>query len=443
MAQIDKNARQSPGSETVTASGQAAEVAGRTGSASDRYWFSEITSEQWRVLVAAGLGWMMDAMDFVLYLMAITTLKAYFGFGDATAGLLASVALLTSSFGGLLFGVLADYLGRTRALMATIFIYSICSLGTATAQNITQLMIWRAVLGLGMGGEWSSGAALVSESWPAKHRGKAIGLMQSCWALGYIAAALIAAAVLPTLGWRWLFVAGVLPALLVVWIRKDVREPDVWAERDRTSQPTSNPLFAIFKRGLVGRTLIATLVTGLVMFGYWGLFTWLPAFLASPIENGGAGMSIVQSTGWIIPMQVGAFFGYTSFGFVSDAIGRRRAFMLYLVAAALLVPIYGQTARNPSMLMVLGPLLGFFGHGYFSMFGAMLAELFPTRVRATGQGFVYNTGRALSALAPYTIGALAAARGIGSALALTSAFFVAGAVLVLAIPETKGKQLES
>jgi len=237
-----------------------------------------------------------------------------------------------------------------------------------------------------------------------------------------------------------------LPALLVVWIRKDVREPEVWAERDRTDQTnwgTSSPVLVIFSRGLLGRTLIATLVTGLVMFGYWGLFTWLPAFLGSPIESGGAGMSIVKSSGWIIPMQVGAFFGYTSFGFISDAIGRRRAFILYLVAAALLVPVYGQMARSPSVLMVLGPLLGFFGHGYFSMFGAMLAELFPTRVRATGQGFVYNTGRALSALAPVTIGTLAAARGIGSALALTSAFFVAGAFLVLAIPETKGKHLES
>jgi MFS family permease len=141
-------------------------------------------------------------------------------------------------------------------------------------------------------------------------------------------------------------------------------------------------------------------------------------------------------------MQIGAFFGYTSFGFVSDAIGRRRAFMLYLGLAALLVPIYGQMGRSPSVLMALGPLLGFFGHGYFSLFGAMLAELFPTRMRATGQGFVYNTGRALSALAPYTIGSLAAARGIGSALALTSVFFILGALLILAIPETKGQRLE-
>ena len=415
-------------------------LAGEGGDA--RFWYSEITREQWRVLVAAGLGWMMDAMDFVLYLMAITTLEKEFGFGPAMAGVLASVALLTSSAGGLIFGVLADYLGRAKALMATIFIYSLCSLGTATSQNLTQLIIWRALLGLGMGGEWSSGAVLVSESWPPKHRGKAIGLMQSCWALGYIAAALIAAAVLPTLGWRWLFAVGVLPALLVVWIRKGVHDPEIWAERTGAKQSASNPLKAIFGPGIAGRTLIATLLTGAVMFGYWGLFTWLPAFLASPIASGGAGMSIVQSTGWIIPMQIGAFFGYTSFGFVSDAIGRRRAFMLYLFLAALLVPIYGQMARSPSDLMVLGPLLGFFGHGYFSLFGAMLAELFPTRMRATGQGFVYNTGRALSALAPYTIGSLAASRGIGSALALTSAFFILGALLILAIPETKGQRLE-
>src|SRR5215472_8687519 len=216
----DKGSRSANAPSAVQAGSLSEPVAG------GRFWYSEITAEQWKVLVAAGLGWMMDAMDFVLYLMAITTLEKEFNFGPTTAGLLASVALLTSSAGGLLFGVLADYLGRARALMATIFIYSLCSLGTASSQNLTQLIIWRAVLGLGMGGEWSSGAVLVSESWPARHRGKAIGLMQSCWAPGYIAAALIATVVLPTLAWRSLFAMGVSPALLLASIREGVREPE-------------------------------------------------------------------------------------------------------------------------------------------------------------------------------------------------------------------------
>jgi len=389
------------------------------------------------------LGWMLDSFDFVIYLMAITTLQQEFKFEPGTAGLLASVALFTSAAGGLLFGILADRIGRVRALMATILIYSLCSLGTATSQNLGQLIVWRAVLGLGMGGEWSSGAVLVSETWPPEHRGKAIGLMQSGWAIGYILAALAAAAILPTLGWRWLFAAGVLPALLVFWVRRGVHEPQVWARvRKQGGVAARQPLAPPAVRTLVNRTLLAIVVTSAVMFGYWGLFTWLPAFLASPVEQGGAGMSIVKSTGWIIPMQVGAFLGYASFGFVSDRLGRKRSFFIYLIGAALLVPIYGRMATNPAILMLLGPLLGFFGHGYFSLFGAMLAELFPTSVRASLQGLTYNAGRGLSALAPATIGMLATRRGIGPALALTSAFFLIGAFMVLLMPETRGKQLE-
>jgi putative sialic acid transporter len=426
-----------------------------TGSRPAAAWYRTITRRQWNALFAAQTGWMLDAMDFVLYLMAITALQAEFNFDTKTAGLLATVALITSSIGGLAFGVVADYVGRTRALMATILIYSLCSLGTATAQSVTQLIVWRALLGFGMGGEWSSGAVLVSETWPPEHRGKAIGIMQSGWAIGYILAALAAAAILPTIGWRWLFVVGVLPAFFVFWIRRKVHEPDVWSQRKDApstldenrwiSNPQStnvSPLVAIFKRPLLARTVKASLLTSAVMFGYWGLFTWLPTFLASPVERGGAGMSIVKSAAWIIPMQIGAFFGYISFGFVSDRIGRRRAFIIYLVAAAMLVPIYGRMARSPSALMLLGPPLGFFGHGYFSVFGAMLAELFPTRVRATGQGFTYNVGRALSAFAPTVIGILATSNGLGSVLAITSAFFIAGALLILLIPETRGHVLD-
>jgi putative sialic acid transporter len=409
-------------------------------------WYRTIKREQWNTLIAAQTGWMLDALDFVLYLMAITSLMDEFGYNTDQAGLLTTVALIASAIGGLFFGLVADYFGRTRALMATILIYSFATLGTATAQNFTQLMIWRIAVGIGMGGEWASGAVLVSETWPAEHRGKAIGIMQSGWAIGYILAAIAAAAILPTLGWRWLFVVGVLPALFVFWIRRNVQEPVVWStRREKLDTPSSgiNTLAAIFSRQLIGRTLKASLLTSMVMFGYWGIFTWIPGFLATPVEQGGAGMSIVKSVAWIIPTQIGAFFGYLSFGFISDRIGRRPAFIVFLLAAAVLVPIYGYMARSPLALMATGPLLGFFSHGYFSVFGAMLSELFDTRVRATAQGFTYNIGRILGGFAPYTIGALAVTRGIGPVLALTSAFFIAGAVLMLTLPETRGRRIDN
>jgi MFS family permease len=410
-------------------------------------WYRTITREQWRVLWAAKLGWMLDAMDFLLYVMAIGKLKEHFGFDDATAGFLGTATLLSSAAGGIVFGVVADRIGRVRALMATILVFSLCSLGAATSQAVWHLVVWRTLLGLGMGGEWASGAVLVSESWPAEHRTKAVSIMQSGWALGYIAAALMAGVVLDVLplgesAWRWLFALGVLPALVTFWIRRSVPEPAAWRGR-APEQRIRNPFRVLFGKQYGRRTIMATLLSASVQFANWGLFFWLPSFLARPLEQGGAGMSIVRSTAWIIPVQIGAYLGYNSFGFIADRLGRQRTFVLYLVTAALLVPVYGHMARSPVVLMALGPLLGFVGYGYFSMFGSFLAELFPTAVRATGQGLTYNLGRGLGALAPYTIGYVATLPnvGIGSALALTSAFFLAGAVLVRAFPDTSKQPL--
>jgi len=407
-----------------------------------------VTREQWRALIAAKLGWMLDAMDFLLYVMAIGQLKDYFGFDDGTAGLLGTVTLVTSAVGGIVFGIIADRAGRTRALMATILIFSVCSLGAATSQSLWQLMAWRIVLGFGMGGEWASGAVLVSETWPAELRTRAISIMQSGWALGYMAAALVAALVLDVLdlgpsAWRWLFAVGLLPALLTLWIRRSVPEPDAWRRRRDAPRRGPNAFAVLFGREFLGKTIMATLLSAVVQFANWGLFFWLPSFLARPVEQGGAGMSIVRSAGWIIPVQIGAYIGYNSFGFIAERFGRRRTFIAYLVTAAILVPLYGQMARSPAVLMALGPFLGFVGYGYFSLFGSFLAELFPTDVRATGQGLTYNLGRGLGALAPYTIGyvAMLPGIGIGSALALTSAFFLAGAVLILFFADTSKAQL--
>lgn len=421
---------------------------GAPASAASVPWHRTITPAQWRALAAAKLGWMLDAMDFVIYVMAIGRLQAYFGFDAATAGLLGSVTLLVSAAGGLAFGLIADRIGRTRALMITILIFSFASLGTATSQSVLQLLLWRALLGVGMGGEWASGAVLVSETWPAEHRTKAISIMQSGWAIGYILAALLAALFLDILplgdeGWRWLFVMGVAPALFTLWIRRSVAEPEAWMRTEGARE--RRPLAVLFGPALRRRTVLAILLAASVQFAYWGLFFWLPGFLATPIERGGAGMTLVRSIGWIIPMQIGAYLGYLSFGFLADRFGRRRTCASFLVAAAVLVPLYGSLVRTPLALMAIGPVLGFVGHGYFSMFGSFLAELFPTAVRATGQGLTYNAGRGLGALAPFTIGALATVPGIGigSALAVTSAFFLLGAALLYTLPDTSGQVLDA
>jgi MFS family permease len=413
-------------------------------------WYRTITAEQWRVLAAAKVGWMLDAMDFMLYAMALGQLRAYFELDDAAAGFLGTATLVMSGVGGLVFGYLADRFGRARALMGTIVIFSLASLGAATSQSVLQLLFWRAVLGIGMGGEWASGAVLVSETWPPQHRNKAIAIMQSGWAIGYIAAAVLAALILsqPSLGdeaWRWLFVAGVAPALFVIWIRRNVRESPTWTARAKPQRDEGqNPFKVIFGRELIGSTLRVIALGGAVQFAYWGLFFWLPPFLSRPVEQGGAGMGVVGSLQWIVLMQIGAYLGYLTFGFIADRLGRRRTFILFMLCAAAIVPIYGQMARNPMALLILSPLLGYFGHGYFSLFGGLLAELFPTAVRATGQGTSYNLGRMAGAVAPLTIGAVATLPGIGIGLALglTSAFFLAAALLVLTLPDRSGQALE-
>jgi MFS family permease len=204
-------------------------------------------------------------------------------------------------------------------------------------------------------------------------------------------------------------------------------------------------LQAIFTRPLIGRTLLVILLGSTLQFAYWGIFFWLPGFLARPVEQGGAGMGIVGSLGWLIPVQVGAYFGYLTFGFIADRIGRRRTFVLFVLTAAALVPIYGQLTRTPIALLLLGPVLGYVGHGYFSMFGSFVAELFPTAVRATGQGTTFNAGRLAGALAPFVIGMLAQQPRIGIGLALggTSAFFLASALLVFALPDRSGQPLST
>src|SRR5688572_24041739 len=227
-------------------------------------WSRTINADQWRALAAAKLGWMLDAMDFMLYAMAIGQLRTYFGFNDATAGMLGTITLVMSGVGGVLFGYLADRLGRTRALMGTILLFSIASLGAATSQSVLHLLLWRALLGIGMGGEWASGAVLISETWPPAHRNKAISIMQSGWAIGYIIAALMAAAILgrPSSGpeaWRLLFLVGVAPALFTLWIRRYVREPDTWVARTRTTR-VANPFAVIFGPGLRARTLLIILL---------------------------------------------------------------------------------------------------------------------------------------------------------------------------------------
>lgn len=397
---------------------------------------------KWTALAAAMSGYMLDAMDVILYIFALRAISQEFGLSNAEAGMAMAATMLASAAGGIAAGVLADRIGRRPALMITILLYSFGSALSATATGLWSLMFWRAVVGLGLGGEWSTGTVLVAESWPARHRAKAIGMMQSGFALGYMLAAALAALVLPRWGWRVLFLIGVLPALLTFLIRRHVREPEVWLKQERPA-----PFLSLFRGVLLRRTMIATALATAMLFGYWGLFTWLPSFLASPMEAGGAGLALLKTSGWTIAVQLGSLAGYWCFGWLADRFGRRITFFLYVAGAAVAIPFYGLAPRwagesLESVLLVIGPAVGFLGTGSFALFGAMLAELYPTPSRGAGQGFAYNFGRALAAIAPITIGKVADSSGLGVALGLNSGFYLLAGLMVWTLPETKGVEID-
>jgi MFS family permease len=381
---------------------------------------------------------MLDAMDVMLYSMVLAELMVHLGIGKAQAGFLNSLTLAASAVGGMLFGFFADRAGRTRALMASILVYSLASFACGLSQTLTQLAVCRLVLGLGMGGEWTTGAALIAETWPSQHRGKALGIMQSAWAIGEMIAAAVTLVVLPRLGWRAVFFVGVLPALVVFWIRREVPESPIWLERGGAR---GGSLAAMWRPDIRWKGVLATLMNACGMFGYWGLFTWIPGYLALPEAQGGRGLGIVASLTWVLFMAPGKWLGYTLFGFAADAFGRRASYVVYLAVAAALVPVFGST-HSLAWLLVLGPFVGFFGTGFFSGFSAVASELFPTEVRATAMGLTYNIGRGFSALAPFAVGWVATRHSFFAAFLLLAAAFLMGAVLALLLPETKGKHLE-
>lgn len=415
---------------------------GTTQEISNVPWYKEINKQQWKSLMASSLGWMLDAMDVMLYSMVLVYVMADLNFDQGVAGLLATFTLLSSAIGGLIFGMVADRYGRVRSLMISILVYSLFTALCGFSTTVTQLAIFRLLLGLGMGGEWVAGAALVTETWPAKHRGKAMGIVQSNWAIGYALAAIVAGILIPLFGWRGVFFFGVLPAFLVFFMRRGTEEPEIWQKRDKSvAAKKKGSVVNLFKSDVRKWTILGASLSICAQFGYWGLFTWIPAYLASPASAGGAGLDITKSTTWIVIMQVGAWFGYVGFGMLADKFGRKITFIIFFVLAAVLVPVYG-LSQDATRLLLLGPFVAFFGSGYFSGFGAVLAELFPTEIRATGQGFCYNFGRAMAAFAPFVIGTLSVTMGLGAAFGFLGIAFALAAILVmLFLPETKGREL--
>jgi MFS family permease len=407
---------------------------------------SQVSVTQRRTLIAAALGWMLDAFDVMLYALVLTHIMRDLGMTKGTAGLLNTLTLLASGIGGVFFGFLADRIGRTRALMLSILTYSICSFASGLSTSIAMLAVFRFILGLGMGGEWNTGATLVAETWPDRLRARALALVQSSWAIGYAAAALVAGIMLRYFNWRAVFFVGILPALVTIWIRKDVPESEMWSQRKSASRASmlrsADRGFAeLFSPHFLKQTIALLLMNFFGLFAYWGLFSWVPAYLSLPVEQGGRGFGLMDTTTLLLVLNLaGMLPGYLCYGWFADRIGRRGAFMLYLFVAAALVPLYA-AARQQWVVLLMGALVGFFGTGFFSGSGLVGSEIFPTHIRARALGFTYNGARTLSALAPFVIGRVGQSRGLDWAFYLCSASFLMAGIMASQLPETRGKSL--
>jgi MFS family permease len=397
------------------------------------------TPVQRRTLLAAALGWMLDAFDVMLYSIVLATLMREFNMGKTTAGLLNTLTLVASAIGSFVFGLLADRLGRRRTLSQSILTYSIFTFACGFSTSVTMLAVFRFLLGLGMGGEWNSGATLVAETWPSAWRGRALGIVQSSWAIGYALAAVVANIVIERMNWRWVFFAGVLPAIVTLWIQRSVPEPTLW-EHQRNVPAASFEKIKLWRTALPRLCALLTMNT-FGMFAWWGLFTWIPAYLALPVSKGGRDFSRFDLTTFLVVLNLGGMLpGYLLFGVFADKFGRKRTLVVYLVLAALSVPAFA-VAREPGLILLTASVTAFFGTGFFTGSGILGTELFPTPIRATALGVSYNAARGISAVAPFVIGSLGEAYGLSWAFSACAVAFAAAAVSAAWIPETRGLDL--
>ena len=406
-------------------------------------WYGQMSGREKSAFWASIGGWILDAMDVQILSFVFPAIIAAFAISNADAGLIGTSTLFSSAFGGWFAGALSDRIGRVRMLQITILWFAIFTGLCGFAQSYGQLLTFRALMGFGFGGEWAAAAILVGEIIRPENRGKAVGAMQSGWAVGWGMAALLATlffSVMPTeLAWRGLFWVGVTPALLVLFVRRAVDEPPVYTQTiQNLDQSGAKPNFLeIFSPAILKTTILTCILTTGAQGGYYAITTWLPTFLRTERK-----LTVLGSGGYLAVIIIGSFAGYIVSAWLNDRIGRRTNFILFALCSIVTVIAYTQLTIDNTTMMYLGFPLGFFASGIFSGMGPFLTELFPTRVRGSGQGFAYNFGRGIAALNPLFVGMLSAKLPLGQSIGI----FAVGAygLLILAallLPETRGRVL--
>lgn len=402
-------------------------------------WFRELRPQDRSAFVAAFGGWALDAMDYMVFSFVVPTLIALWSIDRGRAGLLATVTLLVSALGGWVAGLLADRIGRVRVLQITILWFAVFTFANGFAQDYLSLFVTRALQGFGFGGEWAVGSVLMGEVVRSSDRGKAVGTVQSGWAIGWGVASIlysVAFTILPeALAWRALFWIGIAPALLVFYIRRFVPEPELFKETRRTRK--EGALLAIFAPEMIKTTALAALLTTGAQGGYYAITTWLPTFLRT-VRN----LTVLDTGGFLLFIIAGSFAGYLAGAYLADLIGRRANFALFALGSGLIVLVYMTAPITDAVMLALGFPLGFFASGIFSGMGAFLTELYPSSIRGSGQGFAYNFGRGIGALFPTLVGYMSSSLSLGQAIGIFAGGAYALVLLaVIGLPETKGKVL--
>ncbi|MEA5358853.1 MFS transporter [Amycolatopsis sp., V23-08] len=399
-------------------------------------WFRTLGKRGQRAFAGAFGGYGLDSFDYQTLPLGLAAITAYFGISSGEAGLLGTTTLVVSAVGGIGAGMLADRIGRVRTLQITIAMYTVFTVLCGFAPNFETLLIFRALQGLGFGGEWAAGAALVAEYSSARYRGRTVAFVQSAWAVGWGLSVIVYTVVFslasPDLAWRIMFWTGVIPALLVLWVRKSVKDAPRAEERLKTER-VKGTLAKIFHRDLLRTTFFAALLATGVQGGYYTISTWLPSYLKKTRE-----LTVIGTGGYLAFLITGAFVGYVCGGYLTDLMGRKKTFLTFAILSAGLIVAYTQIPKGANgLVLVLGFPLGFSMSAIFSGFGAYLAELYPTALRGTGQGFTYNFGRAVGAIFPTVVGFL----GAGGAIVFGAIGYAIAALALLGLPETRGIEL--
>ncbi|MCS3471459.1 MFS family permease [Pseudomonas sp. JUb42] len=407
-------------------------------------WYSSMAPNQRKTFWACFMGWALDAMDVQLFAFVIPTLLAVWGMTKAEAGVISTAALVSSAIGGVIAGVLADRIGRVKVLKLAILWFSLFTGLSALTDSFHQLLLTRSLQGLGFGGEWAAGAVLIGEVVDKRIRGRAVGSVQAGWPVGYALAALaywVTFSLLPDhTAWRVLFVIGLLPGFMVLWMRRNIHESEAFEAateyREKTSMWATFAL--IFSPSILPRTVMASLMAAGALGGNYTILTWLVTYLRET-----QGLTISMTTLYLAVNIFGSFCGYICMAHLSDALGRRKTFALSAAGATVTVLAYTQLHLPMWSLLLLGFPLGFFQSGIVSGMGACFTELFPAQIRGSAGGFSYNFGRGIGALVPAGVGLTSASFGLAASIGVWAACsYVVVFVVALFLPETRNQELE-